>query len=193
VLLLFLDGVGLGPDDALRNPLATARMPALASLLAGHRPVLDAGATPPPGLLSLDATLGLSGRPQSGTGQTALLTGVNAAALVNEHQGPYPRPELRPLLARRSIWAVLAAAGRRVAYANAFPDRYLERATRGTARMGAIARSAQLSGVRLRGPDDLRQGRAVSPFLTNDGWRRSLGYTDMPEPDEAAAGASRRW
>lgn len=188
VLLLFLDGVGLGPDDVERNPFATAELPALARLLGTQRAVTRADGPPTPPLYALDACLGLPGRPQSGTGQVALLTGVNASALLGEHQGPYPRAELRPLLARRSLWTLLLAAGRRVAYANAFPARYLDRSGRGTARMGAIARAAQLAGVRLRDAEDLRAGQALSPFFTNEAWREHLGYTDLPELDEAAAG-----
>jgi hypothetical protein len=188
LLLLFLDGVGLGADDPDRNPFATAELPALAGLLGGRRALVLPGTSPAPPLYALDACLGVPGRPQSGTGQVALLTGVNAAALLGEHQGPYPRGELRPLLARRSVWTHLQAAGRRVVYANAFPGRYLDRSGRGTGRMGAIARSAQLSGVRLRGADELRASRAVSPFLNNEGWNEHLGYSDIPEIDEVAAG-----
>lgn len=46
--------------------------------------------------------------------------------------------------------------------------------------MGAMARSAHLAGVRLRGAEDLRGGEAVSPFVTNAGWRTHLGVADMP-------------
>jgi hypothetical protein len=189
VLLLFLDGVGVGPDDPDRNPFSTAALPAWSALLHGRRVVLEevAGSDR---LLPLDASLGVAGRPQSGTGQTALLTGVNAPALLGRHLGPYPAPELRPLLARRSLWSEALRSGRTAAYANAFPDRFLERVARGSARMGAIARAALLAGVRLRGPGDLAAGRAVSAFLTNEGWRDQLGYEGLPMPDEAEAGAS---
>ena len=37
VLFLFLDGVGLGPDDPMVNPFAAARMPNLTELLEGRR------------------------------------------------------------------------------------------------------------------------------------------------------------
>jgi hypothetical protein len=77
-----------------------------------------------------------------------------------------------------------------VAFANAFPERYLDRVRRGTARMGAVARSAWLAGVVLRGPEALRAGEAASAFLTNEAWRDHLGYRDLPRLDEAAAGAN---
>jgi hypothetical protein len=139
-------------------------------------------------LYALDATLGVAGLPQSATGQCALLTGVNAARLLGRHHGPYPGAELRSLLARGSWWHSYAAAGRTTAFANAFPDAYLRRASSSSGRMGAFARSAQLAGVRLRGPDDLKSGRALSAFVTNDGWREVLGYDDMPSRTPAEAG-----
>ncbi|MCB9175610.1 MAG: peptidase [Caldilineae bacterium] len=136
----------------------------------------------------LDARLGLPGLPQSGTGQTSLLTGVNAAALLGEHHGPYPGPRLRPLLETQSLWRSLSARDLPVAFANAFPERYLARVGPERGRMGAFARSALLAGVRLRGPDDLRAGRGLSAFLDNRGWREQLGYADIPRIDEAEAG-----
>lgn len=189
VLVLFLDGVGVGPDDPATNPLATAEMPHLLRLLGGRRPVMCATADRPGPLFPLDARLGVAGLPQSATGQTALLTGINAPAHLGRHLGPYPNQTLRELLAEHSLWRRLAAAGRTTAFANAFPDAYLERARNGQGRMGAIARSALLAGTHLRGPEELRRGTAVSAFLSNVGWRERLGYEDIPEIDEAQAGA----
>jgi 2,3-bisphosphoglycerate-independent phosphoglycerate mutase len=190
VLFLFLDGVGLGADDPATNPLAAADLPALTGLCAG-RPVLATALAAPAGpLRPLDACLGVPGLPQSGTGQVALLTGRNAAAHMGAHHGPYPPLALRRWLAEASLWTALIEAGRSVAYANAFPDRYLDRVRRGTARMGAIARAASLAGIPLRGPEELASGQAVSAFLTNEAWRSHLGYLDLPRIDEPAAGAN---
>ncbi|MDQ2998229.1 MAG: aminotransferase class I/II-fold pyridoxal phosphate-dependent enzyme, partial [Chloroflexota bacterium] len=50
---------------------------------------------------AIDATLGVDGLPQSGTGQTALLAGFNAAALHGRHQPHVPPVALRALLAER--------------------------------------------------------------------------------------------
>jgi 2,3-bisphosphoglycerate-independent phosphoglycerate mutase len=187
ILFLFVDGVGLGRDDISVNPFAAADIPNLRRLWGGARPVSGTGAADR--WLALDALLGVPGLPQSGTGQTALLTGLNAPMLVGGHRGPYPDRILRDVLAGRSLWRRAVDAGCSVALANAFPDRYLDRVRRGTARMGAIARSAHQAGVTLRGPDALRRGEAVSAFLTNDAWRTHLGYADLPVIDERGAGA----
>ena len=40
-LFLFIDGVGLGPDDPKSNPFANADMPNLMGLLEGRKLVLE--------------------------------------------------------------------------------------------------------------------------------------------------------
>src|SRR4051812_16077616 len=100
LIFIFLDGVGLapaGPD----NPIAGADTPALRALLGGPLTIEQARGwgTSAAQLLfkAIDATLGVDGLPQSGTGQTALLAGVNAAALHGRHQPHVPPVALRAL------------------------------------------------------------------------------------------------
>jgi 2,3-bisphosphoglycerate-independent phosphoglycerate mutase len=189
LLILFLDGVGLGDDDPEANPFMHADLPTLRSLLGGRRPVRANGglSTRHATLLPLDAQLGIPGLPQSGTGQTTILTGVNAPALLGRHYGPYPNQPLRDLLGNGNLFRQLLAAGQPVAFANAYPDRFLDRLGRGTERLSANTRAALLAGLKLRGPVDLKAGRAVSALLTNEYWR-NWGY-DMPELSAVEAGA----
>ncbi len=189
LLVLFLDGVGLGDDDPEINPFMQAALPTLRSLLGGRRPVRANGglSTRHATLLPLDAQLGIPGLPQSGTGQTTILTGVNAPALLGRHYGPYPNQPLRDLLGNGSLFRQLLTAGKPVAFANAYPDRFLDRLGRGTERLSANTRAALLAGLKLRGPVDLKAGRAISTLLTNEYWR-NWGY-DMPELSAGEAGA----
>lgn len=189
ILVLFMDGVGLGDDDPEINPLAQAELPILRSLLDGRRPVrANVGyATHHATLLPLDARMGVPGLPQSGTGQTTILTGVNAPALIGQHYGPYPNQPLRDLLSNGNLFRELLVAGKPVAFANAYPDRFLNRLGRGTERLSANSRAAVLAGLKLRGPAELKAGRAISSLLTNKYWRE-WGY-DVPELTAAQAGA----
>jgi len=188
-LVIFLDGVGLGADDPQVNPLAEAPLPALRSLLGGHRPIRAHSGlnTDQASLVALEAQMGIPGLPQSGTGQVTLLTGVNAPALLGQHYGPYPSQPLVDLLSRDNLFKRILSAGEAVAFANAYSDRFLARVDRGTGRLSANARAALLAGLKLRGPNDLKKGRAVSSLLTNE-YFQGLGY-DVPDLSAAEAGA----
>jgi hypothetical protein len=68
----FLDGVGLGVADPDVNLFATAVLPHLFGqnwYLRGQDPITTGRAS----LIPADATLGLPGRPQSATGQAAII------------------------------------------------------------------------------------------------------------------------
>ena len=190
VVVLFLDGVGLGDDDPQVNPLAAAQLPVLTGLLGGRRLVAGSGrieaaqAT----MIPTDAGLGVPGRPQSATGQTALLTGRNAPKIVGEHYGPRPNAVLRAMLEGPTLFTRLLAEDRSAAFANAFPQGYFDAVARGKRLHGAIPHAAQAAGLRLRTADDLRAGRALSVDLTNTAWRETLGYGNVPLWTPAAAG-----
>jgi hypothetical protein len=174
--MLFLDGVGLGDANSEANPFMNARMETLDRLLGVAQPSREAAGTMTEraALLGLDACLGVPGLPQSATGQTSILTGQNAPAVLGEHYGPYPNQALQTLLAHHSLFKTLQEAGQPVAYANAYPDRFLERIKRGKGRLSANTQAALLAGLKLRGREDLQQGRAIAALLGNDFW---------PEPE----------
>lgn len=121
ILFVMVDGVGIGSRDPGRNPLA--RHPTLLSHFE------DGGGTALPRggrLAAIDATLGVPGRPQSATGHTTLLSGMNAPRLLGRHLLGFPNAELRQLLARRNLFLALAQMRRRGAFANAYRAAYLE-------------------------------------------------------------------
>ncbi len=110
LLFLFLDGVGLGVNDGRINPLAAVRMPNLENILDGGNltqnqeiPITTKRAT----LLAIDACLGVAGRPQSASGQSALLTGKNIPALIGQHYGPKPNAEIKAILENQNIFSEL--------------------------------------------------------------------------------------
>lgn len=194
VLVVFLDGVGVGDDDRASNALAAAATPALGALLDGRR--LVAGELPYRGArasaLGLDATLGIDGLPQSGTGQVALLTGVNAAERFGRHFGPFTPTSLRPLVERESLLARAVAAGLDVTFANAYPASLIAMAGHGgrlpLPLRSAIVLAALGAGVLTRHEPELISGDAIASEITHDGWREGLGRSDIPEIDAAQAG-----
>jgi len=189
VIILFLDGVGLGEADPEANPFMHAELPAVQSLLGVSHLTREAAGTvtSQAALLGLDAQLGVPGLPQSATGQTTILTGRNAPAALGEHYGPYPNPMLRDLLAQESIFKILLRAGQPVAYANAYPVRFLDRVQRGKGRLSANTQAAFMAGLKLRSGEDLRRGRAVAALFSNDFWPEA-DFT-LPSLDARQAGA----
>lgn len=165
-------------------------MPVLRGLLGGAPLLASTGRveTPTASLAPTDASLGVPGRPQSATGQTALLTGLNAPQMVGGHYGPRPHAPLREILSGGTIFSRAVAMGCRVALLNAYPPEHLEAVASGRRNFGAIPFAAVVAGLPLRSPEDLAAGRALSPDITNQAWSR-IGYPHMPlrSPEEAGA------
>jgi 2,3-bisphosphoglycerate-independent phosphoglycerate mutase len=195
VYFVFVDGVGAGIPDPDVNPLARGEF-LLSRFADGSGAPLPAGGRA--GLA--DATLGVPGRPQSATGQTTILTGENAAAALGHHLLGYPNATLRALLAERSLFRVLAAAGRTAVFANAYPVAYLRALgidadgdpefgfpARRRARAAATTVAFAASGFRFRTWPDARAGAGLTHDLT--GARASALGAGLPRrtPEEAAA------
>lgn len=180
--------MGIGPADPERNPFFRTRLPAIERLAGGSPPSLDrlTGTDAGPGFFPLDATLGVDGTPQSGTGQTALLTGLDAGALFGGHFGPWIPVRLRPLVEEQSVLRSVAAAGGSVAFANAYPRGWP--GPGGSRRIAGPPLAARGAGVLDRHEEALERGEAVSSEIVNDGWRRVLGHRGVPEIDATRAG-----
>jgi hypothetical protein len=191
-LLVFLDGVGIGPADAEVNPFAAARLPRLRELLGGRLPVADAldaeGRIVAPAaiLAAADATLGIEGLPQSGTGQTSLLTGRNAARLYGRHFGPWVPTGLREMLAAENLLRRALDAGRAAAFANAYPVALIEADPRIFRRPAAPPLAARSAGVLTRDVPQLAAGDAIASSITNDRWRQRTA--EVPPVTAEAAG-----
>ncbi len=187
--MLFLDGVGIGKNDPSINPFFAARLPALRSLSNGELPSLRSRSLSSrnAAILPLDATLGVEGLPQSGTGQTALFTGVNASKFIGKHFGPRPYSTLRPVIAEKNIFQQLLNLKRKVLFANAFPQRFFDYVDQKTSRLTVTTLSCTTSGLPLLQVDDLAAGCAVSADITNTSWPE-LGYPHIATIEPAEAG-----
>jgi len=191
ILFLFLDGVGLGADNPAVNPLARAEMPNLQNLLGGQRlfaeaPIETQRAT----LLPLDARLGVSGLPQSASGQATLLTGINIPSQLGYHYGPKPNPPLAEYLRNGNIFNSLLNKGKKAALVNAYPPRYFAGVDSGRRLYSAIPLAVTSAGISLKTSADLHAGEAISADFTAQSWHTHLNLADTPVI--SAAGAGRR-
>ncbi|HEX6989242.1 MAG TPA: alkaline phosphatase family protein, partial [Bacillota bacterium] len=100
---------------------------------------------------AVDAGLGVPGLPQSATGQTALLTGRNAPALVGRHINGYPTPTLVRLLRADNLFIRLQREGLRATFLNAFGAGYLQLLARHKERLGWASTPRQREALRAAG------------------------------------------
>ena len=187
-VLLFLDGVGIGKNNPEVNPLFNASLPFLTSLL-GELPHLGKKtlSTERALLVPADATFSVEGLPQSGTGQTAIFTGVDAPTMIGRHFGPFPTTALRPVIGERNIFRQLMDLNRSVAFANAFPKQFFEYTNSGTRRLTVTTLSCMMSNVPLRTGEHLAHNEAVSADLTRERWPE-LGYPELSPVTASEAG-----
>ena len=182
VLLFFMDGVGMGSDDADANPFVTARMPRLRELLGADWFLAGRGriTTPRASLIPTDANLNMPRSPQSATGQATILTGRNVSALIGQHYGPKPDSQIKAIIAEGTLFHEVVKTGGRAALITPYPERFFEGISSGLRLLSAVPLAATSAGLSLMTVDDLRAGRAVSPDFTGQAWRDFLGYDDVP-------------
>ncbi|MHC5036327.1 MAG: hypothetical protein ACYTHM_03360 [Planctomycetota bacterium] len=164
-ILIFIDGLGVGRDDPKTNPMARVRGPLLSNFLhdAPGKPLPFGGVFVP-----VDASLGVEGIPQSATGQTSLLTGQNAQALLGRHLFGFPNETLRRVLHESSILKRVEACGKRARFANAFRPLFFELPQEAMVRrLSATTVATLAAGVPFFGLDDVRAGRSVYQDFTN--------------------------
>lgn len=165
VLFLFLDGVGLGEPDPAFNPLVAADLPTIRHGV-GAAPDRHAAPVTASGRVfrALDARMGFDGLPQSATGQTALLTGRNAAETMGGHYGPWPGPSLHPLLRSGTLFHDAQGVGG-AALANVYPPPFFAQTGRRRSRPNAPLFAADAAGVPLRALPAYRGDAAVPADL----------------------------
>jgi 2,3-bisphosphoglycerate-independent phosphoglycerate mutase len=189
LLFLFLDGVGLGENDAEINPFARANMPVLQSLLGGQ--TFTRSSAPYEGdrgtLIAVDASLGVDGLPQSATSQAVLLTGKNIPAKIGYHYGPKPDRATAGHLVQ-TIFSNIKQAGKSAALLNAYPPRYFDGIESGKRLYSSIPLAVTNAGYPLFTKYDYYSGRALSADFTGAGWRSVLGFSDAPLMQERNAG-----
>jgi len=189
VVLLFLDGVGIGKKDADINPFFCARMPTFTTLCGGELPYapFKNKSTDLSEIIAINATLGVSGLPQSGTGQTAIFTGINGAKKFGRHFGPHPPSILRQSIAEKNIFHKLKTIGKSVVFANAFPQRFFDYTESGTRPLTVTTLSCRFAGLPLLTARDLQRDEAISADFIRTQWPE-IGHPEIKPITSKTAG-----
>jgi hypothetical protein len=180
LLLFFIDGLGIGsrgpsnPLDGLADaaPLAVFRDEPLTTIQDGI-------------VIPTDACLSVAGRPQSASGQTTILTGVNVPATLGYHKQGFPNAAMLEIIREHSIFLQLTRAGiKQITFANTYTQKFFDERPRWVSATTAAMEAAEIP---FRKVADNQAGRAVFHDFTN----RMLierGEAVAPRtPDEAAA------
>lgn len=179
VLLFFIDGLGIGAR-ADTNPFDGLEGAAPLAVFQGEEPSLPFNGA----LVRTDATLGVPGRPQSASGQTTILTGINAPAALGYHKQGFPNEALREIINRHSIFLQLQRNGITPnTFANAYTPLFFQSRPRWVSATTTAVEAAHMS---FRSLDDLKAGHAVFQDYTN----RMLierGFDIAPGTPEQAA------
>jgi 2,3-bisphosphoglycerate-independent phosphoglycerate mutase len=191
VLFVFVDGFGIGPSGE-QNPISLEGFPGITRVTGGVSPTdIEQGrmvSCDESSLLSVDATFGVPGLPQSGSGQTALFTGLPAPRVLNRHVNGFPNRELREMLYRSNILKTVRDRGRESTFLNAFRDLDPERMPHGR-RLSCTTHATIASGAPFRDLVDLAAGRAVYHDITGETLSQRGYAVTVETPEHAAVSA----
>ncbi len=159
VFLFFIDGLGIGSRGPF-NPFDNLEESAPLALFKDEPPIILEGL-----LVPTDARLGVEGRPQSASGQTTILTGINAPALLGYHKQGFPNQALLDVIREHSLFLKLKRASvGPITFANAYTARFFQDRPRW---VSATTAAVQAAGLEFRTVDDVRKDRAVYQDFTN--------------------------
>lgn len=186
VIFIFIDGVGLGKNDS-SNPFFESRYRSFEELTNGPfddlaKPVIEDDRL----FKAIDANLGVEGLPQSGTGQTALFTGRNAAKEIGKHFGPFPHTGIKPFLKNESIFHGVKELGKKPYFMNAYPPIFFKHAQKRN-RWSCTTLMTKSAGVKLNSTEEVLNETALTAEIVQNAWREKLGI-DIPKitPTDAA-------
>ncbi|MBU8869950.1 MAG: alkaline phosphatase family protein [Gemmatimonadales bacterium] len=166
-ILLFIDGLGWGLDDPEINPQCS-----YGGKLLGF-PLWENGEEglwlgPNSGQAHpIDAILDVPGVPQSATGQTTLLTGINAQAKLGKHLTGFPNAVLRGILLEHSLLKKITEGGFRARFLNAFRPRFFDLPRERQLMFSATTVSNLAADLPFFTLDDLEAGRSIYQEFTN--------------------------
>lgn len=161
LLLIFIDGLGIGrrgPHNPLDQPdLDLSPLAHFVDETSG----VDHGGI----MVRTDASLGIEGRPQSASGQSTILTGINVPRQLGYHKQGFPNQAMREIIAEHSIFLQLQRAG---VGPNMFANTYTPRFFTDRPRwISATTCAVEAAGLSFNQLDDMAAGRSIFHDYSN--------------------------
>src|SRR5260370_349422 len=180
VLLFFIDGLGIGTRGP-HNPFDDLPDADPLAIFQDEEPRIPFGGV----LTPTDACLGVEGRPQSASGQTTILTGINAPATVGYHKQGFPNQALLDIIREHSLFVQLKRAGvSPITFANTYTKPFFQVRPRW---ISVTTAAVEAAGLRFNQVEDLRAGAAVFHDFTNELLIERGESVDLRSPEEAGA------
>lgn len=169
LLFLFLDGIGVSTTEQ-NNPISTLFHDLSGvTLLQENLPVLNSDLL----LKSIDPILGVKGTPQSATGQTTLMTGINSQKEIGFHQTAFPGEGLMTILKQHNLLSELKEMGLKVTCANLYSREYFTRRRERRKNMFPVsALSVMYADLPFRFIEEYNNGKALFADITNNRVKR---------------------
>lgn len=188
VILIFIDGVGIGENDPVSNGFLKLGAKFLTDIFGEiptlSNPVLFNGSGY---VFPIDPLMGIGGLPQSGTGQTSIFCGFNAPSFIGKHFGPYPYSTLIPEIKEKNIFIDFIRKGKKAYFLNAYPKPFFDYIATGRRRLSVTTLSCLLNNIKINSEIEVRNKEALTPEITNERWNKRLDYNlDIIAPSEAA-------
>ena len=179
VILFFIDGLGLG-EPSEKNPLfLTGDIEPLNNFEGDRAPLIFDGILKP-----TDPRLGVEGRPQSASGQTTILTGINAPAFLGYHKQGFPNEKLREVIRENSLFLKLRQKGiDEIVFANAYTPQFFTETPRWKS---ATTCAVEAAAMRFRKLPDLFGRKAIFHDFTNQTLRERGFDAPLFSPADAA-------
>ena len=179
VILFFIDGLGIGKTGQ-ENPLyLVENIEPLANFKEIQKPIIYDGILSP-----TDPRLGIDGRPQSASGQTTILTGVNAPQFLGYHKQGFPNEKLREVIGEHSLFLKLRQNQiDEIVFANAYTPQFFTEKQRWKS---ATTVAVEAAGMQFRKLPDLFGKKALFHDFTNRTLRERGIDAPLFSPGEAA-------
>ena len=186
---IFWDGVGYGKGDPKTNPFFSATLPGFRKLFGGDLPSLTFKkySSEFVSLSPVNTTLRVPGLPQSGTGQTAIMTGMNASKFIGKHFGPHPYSTLKPIIKEQNLFVQLKKMNKSFFFANGYPKRYFDYIFGPKGRIPTIALSYISAGKSLNTHEQIKAKTAISADISGTRWKE-LGHPEVDATDPFEVG-----
>lgn len=179
VLLIFLDGVGIGEKTETNPFYSIENLEPLAHFRSEQNEIIFDGI-----LIPTDPRLGIEGRPQSASGQTTIYTGINVPQTLGYHKQGFPNEAMREIIKENSIFLQLQQNQIEPnIFANAYTPNFFIETPRWKSATTCAVEAAEMQFRKL---PDLLGRKALFHDFTNEDLRNRGFETPLFSPSEAA-------